>query len=61
MQELGQKSNDLTLKQFLLMLIHMRCVILQDCAVLFSQHPALPLFQHPPFSTAAFRQFAATS
>ena len=43
------------------MLIDLQTVILQDAAALHLQYPTLSIFQFKPFSTSAFREFAATA
>lgn len=61
LKSLGVRVTDIALKQFLLVLRFLRCVILQDCAVLFSAHPGLALFKYAPFNLPAFHQFARTA
>ena len=50
---------NIALKQFLSVLQWFRMVILQDCAVLYAQHPDLPVFRFRPFDTPHFKEFAA--
>lgn len=38
-----------------------REVLLQDVAVLYSQHPRCHIFEYRPFNTKTFREFAASS
>ena len=52
---------DIALKQFLSVLSWFRTVLLQDGAVLYSQHPKLPVFRFHPFDTPQFWSFAAQS
>ncbi|KAG6370583.1 hypothetical protein JVT61DRAFT_11380 [Boletus reticuloceps] len=52
---------DITLKQFLSILTWFHTVLLQDSAILYSQHPELPVFQFHPFNTSQFRTFANQS
>src|SRR6266404_8120268 len=44
---LGCPAQDITLRQFLHLLVWLRRVLLQDVAMLFSQKPACPVFQFP--------------
>lgn len=60
-QASSSKSVDIALKQFLRLLIWLRRVLLQDCAILFSKYPSCPMFRYPPFNSPTFHQFAATS
>ena len=64
LQEHVRKSSlatDIALKQFLSVLSWVHTVLLQDGAVLYSQHPELPIFQFHPFDTSQFQSFAAQS
>ena len=60
-QQYGQKAEDLALEQFLSLLIHLRTILLQDGAVLFSENPYWALFQYAPFNSPEFRVFAESS
>ena len=60
-QASSSKSVDIALKQFLRLLIWLRRVLLQDCAILFSKYPSCPMFRYPPFNSPTFRKFAVTS
>ena len=60
-QSSGVKSSDIALKQFLLLLVWLRRVLLQDCAVLYSKYPSCGMFCYAPFNTPTFREFASTS
>jgi len=55
------RSSDIALRQFLRLLLWLRRVLLQDCAVLYSKYPSCGMFRYTPFNTAAFRDFAANS
>ena len=52
---------NIALKQFLSFLTWFRTVLLQDGAVLYSQHSQLPVFQFHPFNTLQFHAFASQS
>ena len=52
-------ATDIALKQFLSVLSWFCTVLLQDGAVLYSQHPELPIFRFHPFNTPQFQLFAA--
>src|SRR6266404_3905572 len=58
---LGCPAQDITLRQFLHLLVWLRRVLLQDVAMLFSQKPACPVFQFPLFRSTSFRSFAECS
>jgi hypothetical protein len=53
------RSSDIALRQFLRLLLWLRRVLLQDCAVLYSKYPSCGMFRYAPFNTFAFRDFAA--
>lgn len=55
------RCKDIALRQFLSVLVWFRVVILQDAAVLYSQHPHLSFFTFRPFNSPAFHDFAASS
>lgn len=57
----GRRGEDFALDQFLLLLLVLRRVLLQDSAVIYTMNPMLQVFQYPPFNTELFRSFAATS
>ena len=55
----GTIEQDLAARDFLLQLKSLRTVLLQDAAVLYrSVHQSHPLFLHPVFQSAEFRDFA---
>jgi hypothetical protein len=54
-------ARDYALKNFLSLLIWFRRILLQDAAVLSTQHPKAPFLQYAPFNTVEFHQFAAVS
>lgn len=54
-------SDDIALKQFLRLLLWLRRVLLQDCAILMAKYPSCPLFQHPPFNSPVFQQFSSSA
>ncbi|KAF8078231.1 hypothetical protein FPV67DRAFT_1662983 [Lyophyllum atratum] len=56
----GKAAMDPTLRSFLKVLQHLRAIILQDSAILFTKYPQSPLWRHPPFNTPKFR-FASTA
>lgn len=60
-QASGVKLSDIALKQFLRLLVWLRRVVLQDCAVLYSKYPSCGMFRYAPFNTPTFRAFASTS
>jgi Centromere DNA-binding protein complex CBF3 subunit, domain 2 len=60
-QASGIKSSDIALKQFLRLLLWLRRVLLQDCAVLYSRYPSCGIFRYAPFNTPTFREFSSTS
>lgn len=55
------RAKDIALKSFLGLLLWLRRVLLQDCAVLYSQYPNCAMFRFAPFNTLSFRTFAQTS
>ncbi|KAH9178186.1 hypothetical protein EDB89DRAFT_1151070 [Lactarius sanguifluus] len=57
----GSQSADIALKQFLRLLVWLRRVLLQDCAILFAKYPSCAMFRYPPFNDPAFRQFASSA
>jgi hypothetical protein len=52
----GHERN-LAARGFLELIIHMRIVLLQDCAVLNANCPFLPLWVHPIFNCPEFKEF----
>nr|GAT44268.1 predicted protein [Mycena chlorophos] len=48
-------------RHFLSLLIWLRTVLVQDCALLYLMHPNASIFEYPPFNTREFRDFAATA
>ena len=54
-------TNDMALKQFLKLLVWLQQVLLQDAAILFSQNPTCPIFQHPIFHSATFCGYAESA
>lgn len=54
-------AKDIALKGFLGLLLWLRRVLIQDCAVLYSQYPNCAMFRFAPFNTLSFRAFAQTS
>ncbi|KAG6374908.1 hypothetical protein JVT61DRAFT_3641 [Boletus reticuloceps] len=52
---------NIALKQLLSVLAWFYTVLLQDSAILYSQHPELPVFQFHPFNTPWFHTFANQS
>ncbi|KAF8263254.1 hypothetical protein EI94DRAFT_1807551 [Lactarius quietus] len=60
-QASGSQADDIALKQLLRLLVWLRCVLLQDCAVLYAKYPSCPMFRYSPFDSPAFRQFASSS
>ncbi|KAF8257779.1 hypothetical protein EI94DRAFT_1418266, partial [Lactarius quietus] len=57
-QASGSQADDIALKQLLRLLVWLRCVLLQDCAVLYAKYPSCPMFRYSPFDSPAFCQFA---
>ncbi|KAF8078428.1 hypothetical protein FPV67DRAFT_54136 [Lyophyllum atratum] len=57
----GRNGSDVALQKLLDLLARLRCIILQDAAVLFTKFPSYSLFRYAPFNTPLFRTFAATS
>lgn len=57
----GPKATDYALKNFLMLLIELRVILLQDAAVLFVKHPGLSIWKYPPFNTPEFSAFSCTS
>jgi len=57
----SSKSDDIALKQFLRLLVWLRQVLLQDCAILFAKYPSCAMFRHPPFNNPTFHKFAASA
>jgi hypothetical protein len=55
------RSSDIALRQFLRLLLWLRRVLLQDCAVLYSKYPSCGMFRYAPFNTFTFRDFATNS
>ena len=39
---------------------YLRQVLIQDAAVIYSQHPDYSIFQHPPFNSNTFKGFSDT-
>ena len=60
-QASSSKSVDIALKQFLRLLVWLRRVLLQDCAILFAKYPSCAMFRYPPFDSPTFRKFAASA
>jgi len=58
---IGHAAKDSALSSFLNLLIQLRCILLQDVAVLYSKHPNLPFLNFAPFNTLQFREFALSS
>lgn len=52
-------SNDLSTRQFLFLLRHLRTIILQDSVFLMKDFPAHPIFRQRVFQSAAYKEFAA--
>jgi hypothetical protein len=57
----NRRARDISLRNFLGLLIWLRTVVVQDAAVLYTRHPSASLFQYPPFNTQPFHDFAATA
>jgi len=60
-QQIGRRANDYTLRNFLLLLVWFRRVLLQDAAVIYHSHPSCQIFGFAPFNTPAFKQFSAAA
>lgn len=58
---IGRIAEDYALDQFLKLLIRLRHILLQDAAVLYTKYPTSGIFNHAPFNSPRFREFAATS
>jgi hypothetical protein len=57
-QASSSKSADIALKQFLRLLVWLRRVLLQDCAILLAKYPSCVMFRYPPFNSHMFHQFS---
>ncbi|PPQ83383.1 hypothetical protein CVT24_006465, partial [Panaeolus cyanescens] len=55
------RAEDGVLGHFLNMLVFLRCIILQDAAVLFQQFPDAPIWKYAPFNSVEFKSFSAQS
>jgi hypothetical protein len=60
-QQIGRRANDYALRNFLLLLVWFRRVLLQDAAVIYHSHPSCQIFGFAPFNTTAFKQFSAAA
>lgn len=60
-QASSSKSADIALKQFLRLLVWLRRILLQDCAILFAKYPSCAMFRFPPFNSPTFHKFAASA
>lgn len=54
----NKDSGDAALQYLINLLHYLRLVLIQDCAVLYSEHPDAPVFRYAPFNTDFFRSFA---
>ncbi len=54
-------NRDITLWQFLTLLQWLCVVLVQDCALLYAQHPTCPIFSFPPFTFPTFIAFSANT
>ncbi|KAF5334432.1 hypothetical protein D9611_014463 [Ephemerocybe angulata] len=60
-EEHGNEARDNALVYYLNLLRYLRTALLQDMAVMASQHPDLFLLHFAPFNTNSFREFASQS
>jgi hypothetical protein len=60
-QASSSKADDIALKQFLRLLVWLRRVLLQDCAILYRKYSSCAMFSFPPFNSLMFRQFASSA
>jgi hypothetical protein len=49
---------DIALKQFLSLLVWLRKVLIQDCALLYARFPSCPIFRFAPFTYPSFVTFS---
>ena len=54
----SRPSRDIALKQFLRLLVWLRMVLIQDCAMLYAQFPSCPIFNFAPFTYLSFITFS---
>jgi len=59
----GHVAEDFALRDFLTLLRRLRCVLLQDAAIIRAKYPTtkLMLFDYPPFNLTAFQTFSSTA
>ncbi|KAF6753507.1 hypothetical protein DFP72DRAFT_849133 [Ephemerocybe angulata] len=60
-EEHGNEARDNALVYYLNLLRYLRTALLQDMAIMASQHPDLFLLHFAPFNTNSFREFASQS
>lgn len=58
---MGHIADDYALAQFLALLHFFQTVLIQDAAVLYCRYPESGIFQHSPFNTTMFKDFAMAS
>jgi hypothetical protein len=58
---LNVRARDIALRHFLGLLKWLRTVLVQDAAVLCVLYPSAAIFDHPPFNSTVFRDFARKS
>lgn len=59
--EHGPRATDFSLKNFLILLIEFRPILLQDAAVLYQSYPDLKVWNYLPFNTPLFQSFSRGS
>jgi hypothetical protein len=51
-------NRDIALRQFLRLLVWLRTVLIQDCALLYARFPLCPIFRFAPFTYPSFITFS---
>ncbi|PPQ75576.1 hypothetical protein CVT24_013264 [Panaeolus cyanescens] len=54
-------GQDQALRYLINLLLHLRRVLIQDCAVLYTENPTAPIFKFAPFNSDEFHTFASAS
>ena len=54
-------NQDFSLRQFLMLMQWLHVVLVQDCALLYAQHPHFPIFCFEPFTFSSFTAFSANA